>query len=157
WAQAFDEKFTNIFAVEDAISARIAQVMAPKLTDDERARVAKHYTEDPAAHELYLLGRFNLNKFTPDGTKLARQYFEQAIAKDTRYALAYAGLAESYAFGEIGLPPQEAFPKARDAASRAIELDETVGGAHAALAQVAFLWDWNWSSAEKEFRRAIEL
>lgn len=157
WARAFDEKFTDIFAVEDAISNQIAKAMTPKLTEDERARVAKHYTQDPAAHELYLQGRFYLNKFTGDGTKLARQYFEQAIAKDANYALAYSGLAESYAFGEIGLPPEEAFPKARDAATKAIELDETVGEAHAALAQVGFLWDWDWTAAEQQFKRAIEL
>ncbi len=157
WAHAFDEKFTDIFAVEDAISEQIAQAITPKLTEDERARLAKHYTDDPAAHELYVQGRFYLNKFTQDGTKLARQYFEQAIAKDAGYALAYAGLAESYAFGEIGLPPEEAFPKARDAATTAVELDETVGEAHAALAQVAFLWDWDWAAAEKQFKRALEL
>jgi DNA-binding winged helix-turn-helix (wHTH) protein/TolB-like protein/Tfp pilus assembly protein PilF len=157
WAHAFDEKFTDIFAVEDAISGQIAQAITPKLTEDERARLAKHYTDDPAAHELYLQGRFHLNKFTQEGTQLARQYFEQAIAKDPGYALAYAGLAESYAFGEIGLPPAEAFPKARDAATKAIELDETVGEAHAALAQVAFLWDWDWDAAEKQFKRALEL
>ncbi len=157
WAHAFDEKFTDIFAVEDAISERIAQAMTLKLTEDEKARVAKHYTDDPAAHESYLQGRFYLNKFTEDGTKLAREYFEQAIAKDSHYAEAYSGLAESYAFGEIGLPPEEAFPKARDAATSALDLDETVGEAHAALAQVAFLWDWDWSAAEKQFKRAIEL
>ncbi len=157
WAQAFDENFTDIFAVEDAISEQIARAITPKLTEDERARLAKHYTDDPAAHELYLQGRFYLNKFTRDGTKLAREYFEQAIAKDAGYALAYAGLAESYAFGEIGLPPAEAFPKARDAATKAVELDETVGEAHAALAQVAFLWDWDWAAAEKQFKRALEL
>lgn len=157
WAHAFDEKFTDIFGVEDAISEQIAQAVSPQLTADERAQIAKHYTEDPAAHELYLQGRFYLNKFTPDGTRLARQYFEQATARDTRYALAYSGLAESYAFGEIGLSPAEAFPKARDAATRAIEIDETVGEAHAALAQVAFLWDWDWEAAGKQFKRALEL
>ena len=157
WAHAFDEKFTDIFAVEDAISEQIAQAMTLRLTLDEQARLAKHYTEDPTAHEFYLQGRFYLNKFSEDGTKLARKYFEQAIAKDSHYAQAYSGLAESYAFGEIGLSPAEAFPKARDAATRALDLDETVGEAHAALAQVAFLWDWNWSAAEKQFRRAIEL
>jgi DNA-binding winged helix-turn-helix (wHTH) protein/TolB-like protein/Tfp pilus assembly protein PilF len=157
WARAFDEKSTDIFAVEDAISEQIAEAMTPQLTADERARVAKHYTADPAAHDLYLQGRFYLNKFTQDGTKLAREYFEQAIARDPRYALSYSGLAESYAFGEIGLPPQEAFPKARDAATKAIELDETVGQAHAALAQVAFLWDWDWAAADKQFKRALEL
>jgi DNA-binding winged helix-turn-helix (wHTH) protein/TolB-like protein/Tfp pilus assembly protein PilF len=157
WARAFDEKSTDIFAVEDAISEQIAEAMTPQLTADERARVTKHYTDDPAAHDLYLQGRFYLNKFTQDGTKLAREYFEQAIARDSRYALSYSGLAESYAFGEIGLPPQEAFPKARDAATKAIELDETVGQAHAVLAQVAFLWDWDWAAADKQFKRALEL
>jgi DNA-binding winged helix-turn-helix (wHTH) protein/TolB-like protein/tetratricopeptide (TPR) repeat protein len=157
WAHAFDEKSTDIFAVEDAISEKIAQAMTLKLTEGERARLAKHYTEDPAAHEFYLQGRFYLNKFTEDGTKLARKYFEQAIAKDSHYAEAYSGLAESYAFGEIGLPPEEAFPKARDAATRALDLDETVGEAHAALAQVDFLWDWDWPAAEKQFKRALEL
>lgn len=156
WARAFDEKSTDIFSVEDAISEQIAEAMTPQLTEDERARVAKHYTDDPAAHELYLQGRFYLNKFTQDGTKLAREYFEQAIARDPRYALSYSGLAESYAFGEIGLSPQEAFPKARDAATKAIELDETVGEAHAALAQVAFLWDWDWTAADKQFKTALE-
>jgi tetratricopeptide (TPR) repeat protein len=128
-----------------------------KLTEDERSRLGKRFTVDPAAHELYLQGRFYLNKFTEDGTKLARKYFEQAIARDSHYALAYSGLAESYAFGEIGLPPEAAFPKARDAATSALDLDETVGEAHAALAQVCFLWDWDWPAAEKQFKRALEL
>jgi len=157
WASKFDEKFTNILSVEDAISMHVVQAMTVKLTEDERSRLGKHYTVDPAAHELYLQGRFYLNKFTEDGTKLARKYFEQAIARDSHYALAYSGLAESYAFGEIGLPPEEAFPKARDAATRALDLDETVGEAHAALAQVGFLWDWDWPAAEKQFKRALEL
>ena len=157
WAGKFDEKFTNILSVEDAISMHVAQAMTLRLTEDERSRLGKHYTIDPAAHELYLQGRFYLNKFTEDGTKLARKYFEQAIARDSHYGLAYSGLAESYAFGEIGLPPEEAFPKARDAATRALEIDETLGEAHAALAQVAFLWDWDWPAAEKQFKRALEL
>ena len=157
WAQAFDERFTNIFAVEDAISEAVARAMTRSLTTDERVRLAKHYTDDPEAHELYLQGRFYLNKFTEDGTKLARKYFEQAIARDPRYALAYSGLAESYAFGEIGLPPEDAFPKAREAAVKALDLDETLGEAHAVLAQVGFLWDWDWFAAEKQFKRALEL
>ena len=157
WASAFDEKFKDILAVEDAISEHVAQAMMLKLTEAERAQLGKHSTMDPVAHELYLQGRFYLNKFTEDGTKLARQYFEKAIERDSDYAPAYSGLAESYAFGEIGLPPEEAFPKARDAATRALDLDEGLGEAHAALAQVAFLWDWDWAAAEKQFRRASEL
>lgn len=157
WASKFDEKFTNILSVEDSISMHVAQAMTVKLTEDERSRLGKHYTIDPAAHELYLQGRFHLDQFTEDGTKLARNYFEQAISLDAHYALAYSGLAESYAFGEIGLPPAEAFPKARDAATRALDLDEAVGEAHAALGQVAFLWDWDWPAAETQFKRALEL
>jgi tetratricopeptide (TPR) repeat protein len=157
WSHAFDEQFTNLFSVEDTISERIAQNMILKLSEDERARFAKHYTNNPQAHEFFLQGRFYLNKFTEDGTRLARQYFQKAIDQDSRYAQAYAGLAESYAFGEIGLPPDQAFPKARDAATRALEIDDTLGEAHAALAQVAFLWDWDWAAADKQFKRAIEL
>lgn len=157
WSHTFDERFTDIFAVEDAISEKIAQEMTLKLTEDERARLAKHHTDDPQAHEFYLQGRFNLNKFTEDGTRLARQYFQQAIDRDSVYAQAYGGLAESFAFGEIGLPPEQAFPKARAAATKAIEVDDAIGEAHAALAQVAFLWDWDWPAAETQFRRALEL
>lgn len=157
WAQAFDERFTNIFAVEDAISEAVARAMTRSLTTDERTRLTKHYTDNPEAHELYLQGRFYLNKFTEDGTKLARKYFEQAIARDPHYALAYSGLAESYAFGEIGLPPQDAFPKAREAAVKALDLDESLGEAHAVLAQVGFLWDWDWAAGEVQFKRALEL
>src|SRR5262249_12757788 len=157
WAHSFDETFTNIFTVEDAISEQIVQEMTLKLSQGERARLARHYTEDLQAHESYLQGRFNLNKFTADGTRLARQYFQRAIDEDPHYGQAYAGLAESYAFGEIGLPPADAFPKAREAATSALEIDDTLGEAHAAFAQVAFLWDWDWGAAEKQFKRALEL
>jgi adenylate cyclase len=98
-----------------------------------------------------------LNQFSEEGTKLARQYFEQALQKDAEYAEGYAGLAESYAFGEIGLPANEAFPKARHTAEKAIALDDELGGPHAALAQVAFLWDWDWTTADQQFRRALDL
>lgn len=157
WANAFDVPATNIFSIEDTISEHVVQSLTLKLSEAEQARLGNHSTADPVAYELYLQGRFYLNNFTEDGTKLARKYFEQAIARDSHYAPAYSGLAESYAFGEIGLPSEEAFPKARDAASRALELDETLGEAHAVLAQVGFLWDWDWSAAEKQFKRALEL
>ena len=157
WANAFDVPATNIFSIEDTISEHVVQALTLKLSEAEQARLGNHSTADPVAYELYLQGRFYLNNFTEDGTKLARKYFEQAIARDSHYAPAYSGLAESYAFGEIGLPSEEAFPKARDAATRALELDETLGEAHAVLAQVGFLWDWDWSAAEKQFKRALEL
>jgi TolB-like protein/DNA-binding winged helix-turn-helix (wHTH) protein/tetratricopeptide (TPR) repeat protein len=157
WANVFDGPFTNIFSVEDEISEHVVQSLTLKLSEAEQAQLGKRSSADPAAYELYLQGRFYLNNFTEDGTKLARKYFEQAIARDSRYAQAYSGLAESYAFGEIGLPSEEAFPKARDAATKALELDETLGEAHGVLAQVGFLWDWDWPAAEKQFKRALEL
>ncbi len=157
WANTFDGPFTNIFSVEDVISKQVVESLTLKLSEAENLRLHKHETSNTAAYELYLQGRFHLNDFTEGGTKLARKYFEQAIAQDARYAPAYSGLAESFAFGEIGLRPEEAFPKARDAATKALELDETQGEAHAVLAQVGFLWDWNWTAADKEFKKALQI
>jgi TolB-like protein/thioredoxin-like negative regulator of GroEL len=157
WAETFDEQFSNVFAVEERLSRDLAEALTLNLSAAEIARVEKHSTQDAGAYALYLNGRFCLNRFTEDGTKLAREYFRRAIDKDPDYAQAYAGLAESFAFGEIGLPPGEAFPQAREAVTRALRLDASLGEAHAVLAQVKFLDEWDWSGAEQEFRLAIAL
>lgn len=157
WAGEFDEQFTDIFAVEDRLSRNLTEALTLSLSTDELAQVEKHYTRDAEAYALYLNGRFSLNRFTEDGTKLAREYFRKAIEKDPNYSQAYAGLAESFAFGEIGLPPEQAFPQAREAATRALKLDASLGEAHAVLAQVEFLNEWNWGGAEREFRLALAL
>ncbi|HEX8458982.1 MAG TPA: protein kinase [Pyrinomonadaceae bacterium] len=157
WAGEFDEQFTDIFAVEDRLSRNLTEALTLRLSNDERAQVEKHYTQDAEAYALYLNGRFSLNRFTEDGTKMAREYFRKAIERDPNYSQAYAGLAESFAFGEIGLSPEQAFPQAREAATHALALDSSLGEARAVLAQVEFLDAWDWTGAEREFKLALRL
>jgi len=130
-----------------------------RLSGAEQGRVTKHYTENPEAYQLYLKGRFYWNKRTGDAAKKAIEYFQQAIEIDPNYALAYAGLADAYEllnlFGDAS--PQEAFPKAKTAAKRALELDESLAEAHTSLASSLFFYDRNYAEAAREYRRAIEL
>jgi tetratricopeptide (TPR) repeat protein len=121
--------------------------------------VAKRPTQNVEAYELYLKGRYYWNKRTEEGFRRAIEYFGEATEKDRNYGLAYAGLADSYILlGEYGLlPAKEAYAKAREAATKALELDDTLAEAHAALADVKIDYDWDWAGAEREFRRAIEL
>src|SRR5713226_5381496 len=119
----------------------------------------KRYTENPEAHQLYLKGRYLWNRRTGETLKRAAEYFQQAIDKDPGYALAWAGLADCYAvysFYDV-LPPREAAPKAKEAASKALELDDTLAEPHAALGYVKTHYEWDWAGAEREFKRAIEL
>jgi DNA-binding winged helix-turn-helix (wHTH) protein/TolB-like protein/Tfp pilus assembly protein PilF len=157
WAGKFDEQFTNIFAVQDRISEQVARALTPGGAGKEL--LTKRYTENSEAHQLYLKGRFFWNKRTVDGLKKGVGYFEEAVEKDPSYALAYVGLADSYSLlSEYdGLPPQQAYPEARKAATRALELDEELAEAHAALASIKAAYDWDWPGAEREYRRAIEL
>jgi len=130
-----------------------------KLSGAEQGRVTKHYTENPEAYQLYLKGRFYWNKRTGDAAKKAIEYFQQAIEIDPNYALAYAGLADAYQLLNLfaDASPQEAFPKAKAAAKRALELDETLAEAHASLASSLFSYDRNYAEAAREYQRAIEL
>jgi TolB-like protein/DNA-binding winged helix-turn-helix (wHTH) protein/Flp pilus assembly protein TadD len=159
WASRFDEKLTDIFTVQDSISERVAGVLAVKLTGEEKERLTKHYTESAEAHQLYLMGRYHLNRLTDDGFAKSLEYFQQAIEKDPNFALAYTGMAQSYnALGNFNvLRPNEVFPKARSAAMTAVKLDDLLAEAHTALAVVKLTYDWDWSGAEREFKRAIEL
>ena len=159
WAGQFDEKFTDIFAVQDAISERVASALALQLTGDEQKELKRHYTENAEAYQLYLYGRFYRNKRTEVGSRTAIEYFEKAIAKDPNYALAYSGLSESYiglsVFGSM--PPKEVFPKAYAAALKALELDDGIAESHVAMAHFKAQSERDWDGAEKEYRRAIEL
>jgi adenylate cyclase len=121
--------------------------------------VAKHYTENVDAYEFYLKGRYFLDKRTPDGVKKSIDYFQQATEKDSKYALAFAGLAESYVIFAVraDMPPQDSYQKAKTAAMRALEIDDTIAEAHTALAHVRCWYDWDWPGAESEFKRDIEL
>jgi tetratricopeptide (TPR) repeat protein len=129
-----------------------------KLSGEEQKRLTKSYTENTEAFQLYLQGRYYWNKATEDGLKKAIEYFQQAIEKDPNYALAYAGLADSYwGISDAYLPTKEAMPKAETAALKALQMDDSLAEAHTSLAVVKFEYRWDWSGAEKGFKRAIEL
>lgn len=158
WAERFDEKFTDIFAVEDSISEQVAKALAPKLTGEEKRLLAKRYTENIKAYEAFLKGRYFLEKRTTEGCKKGIEYFEQAIAIDPKYALAYAGLANCYlVFGNYKLlSTLESNEKAEEAILKALELDRELAEAHSSLASLRTR-QWDWSAAEREYKNAIEL
>jgi len=159
WAGSFDEKFTDIFSVQDAVAQRVAETLALKLSGERAGRLTRHYTEDTEAYQLYLKGQFFWNKFTPEATKTAIGYFDQAIARDPNYALAHVGLGNAY--GVLGvngwLPPKDAFPKAEAAAKRALEIDDGLAEAHSSLGATELFYEWDWAAAERELLRAIDL
>jgi TolB-like protein/DNA-binding winged helix-turn-helix (wHTH) protein/Tfp pilus assembly protein PilF len=157
WAESFDESFTDIFAIEDAISEKVAQALAVKLGQGERQRLDRRYTANLEAYRNYLDGRYSEFRFTPDGLNRAISYFDRAIEIDPSYALAYAGLADAYTTAsDWVLSPREALPKAEAAARRALEFDDGLAEAHGALAH-AHLHEWRMADAGKEFARALAL
>ena len=162
WADKFDRNLTDLFAVESDIAARITDTLQARLTAPERHAIAARPTENSEAYELYLKGRFYWNKRTEEGVRKAIEYCQQAIEKDPTYALAYTGIADCYSLEglhiDVGsLSPHEAIPKAKAAAMKALELDDTLAEAHTSLAFIRLNYDWDWSGAESEFRHAIEL
>jgi TolB-like protein/thioredoxin-like negative regulator of GroEL len=159
WADTYDRKLTDIFAVESEIATKIADTLQARFTGSEKNSISKKPTENAHAHELYLKGRYFWNKRTGEDLKRAAQYFTQATAADPNYALAYAGLADAYVLmPNLGAgAPWEAFPKAETAARRALQLDENLAEAHTSLACVLWYHDLDYTAAEKEFQRAIAL
>jgi TolB-like protein/Flp pilus assembly protein TadD len=158
WAGKFDENFTDIFSVEDAIAERVAESLSLHLNAEERSLLKKHYTENPEAHEFYLKGRYYANKFTLDNFYKAIESFNRALECDPEYALAYAGIAEAnWIAADLYLNPKEALPTVKKAAAKAIEMDAGLAEGHTFFAAALQSMDWNWGEAEKHFRRAIEL
>jgi DNA-binding winged helix-turn-helix (wHTH) protein/TolB-like protein/Flp pilus assembly protein TadD len=159
WTGQFNEKMTDIFAVQDSISERVASALAVKLSGKEIGQLARHHTESADAYQLYLMGRYHLNRLTDDGFLKSLEYFQQAIDKDANFAAAYTGMAQSYnALGDFNvLLPKDVGPKARLAALTALKLDDTSAESHTALAVTELTYDWDWAAAEQEFKRAIEL
>jgi TolB-like protein len=159
WAETYDRKLTDIFAVESEIAKAIAETLQAKLTGAEKSSIAKAPTANPEAYELYLKGRFFWNKRTGPDLRKAIGYFDQAISKDSNYALAYAGLADSYlllpAFGAAS--PQDSIPQAKAAAKHALELDDLLAEAHASSARILSGYDFAFDRSIKEFERAIQL
>jgi len=159
WADTFDRKLTDIFAVESEISKSIAATLQAKLSGSEQSAIAARPTENTEAYQLYLKGRFFWNKRTGQNLNKAADYFNQAIAADRKYALAYVGLADAYVLMPLygAGAPQDCYPKAKAAAKKALELDDASAEAHTSLAQVYCYYDLDYPQAIREFQRAIEL
>ena len=160
WGEQYNRKLTDILAVQTEIAKAITDKLELRLTGEQAERLAKHYTENTEAYQLYLKGRYHWNKRNPEGFRKALEYFQQAIEKDPTYALAYTGLSDTYTTGSglyLGLPSKEAYPRGRAAALKALEIDDSLAEAHISLASAKFEYDWEWAAAEKEFLRGLEL
>lgn len=155
WAEQFDEKSTDIFSVQDAISERVAAALKIRLTENRK----KHSTENIDAHQLYMRGRFHIAKLTPPDLRASIPYFEQAIELDPGYALAYTGLSQAY--GVLGITGEmattEAFPKANAAGQKAMGLNDELGEAHVSICMGKFWYEWDWQGAESSCLRALEI
>ena len=159
WGEQYNRRLADIFAVEEDISREISEKLRLRLSRDDRTLLGKRYTESTDAYQDYLKGRYHLNRLTEDGLKRAIEYFDRAIQRDRNYALAYTGLADSFGLlGFMGLAPAaEVMPKAKEAAGRAIAIDDRLPEAHASLGGIFKNYDWDWAGAEREFRKALEL
>lgn len=159
WTNSYDRPDQDMLSIESEVAGNVAGALAPRLLPAERARLVAPDATSFEAHEAFLNGRYQWNKRTPEGFMKSIAFYEQAIAKDPNYATAYAGLADTYIMlGFYGIAkPSDSFAKSKQAASRALELDNTLAEAHATLADVKLHYDYDWKGAGEEFRRAIEL
>ena len=161
WAETYEGNTEDVLRLQDAVARAIVAEIRIKLEPEEKARLGKSPSVNPAAYEAYLRGRYHFfDRWTKEGFVAASHYFEEAIAKDPHYAPAYAGLADYYTLGRFTgqpLPNREAMERARELAAKALQLDDGSADAHIAMANVLFRYDWNWAEAEKEFKRGIEL
>lgn len=158
WAEQYRRKSGDIFELEADIAKQISEHLKLRLSGEQRQGLAKRYTNNPEAYELYLRGRFYWNQRSLDGMKKGIECFVQAIRKDADYALAYAGMADCYMMLSMySLPPREFVPKARISITRALQIDNNLAEAHASLGSLLFWYDWDFIRAEQEFKRAIEL
>jgi serine/threonine-protein kinase len=155
WGDQYDRPKADLLAVQEGIAEEILDKIQPRLSGAERERVTKQHTENAEAYQIYLQGRYHWNKGTIDGYKRAIDYFQQAIGKDPKYALAYTGLADSYLL--LGSYWVEALPDAKTAAVRALAIDDTLAEAHVALGHIKLWLDWDWPAAERELKLAISL
>lgn len=158
WSEQVDRPGSDIIGVQEAISRGVSERLRPGLSPQEQARVSRRDTDDPEAYRLYLRGRYHWSKLTPEGWSKGIESFQQAIDRDPAYARAHAGLADCYNLrGIFGLlPARDAFPRAKQAATRALEIAPAMAEAHTSLGLVAFYYDWNWEVADRELRQAIE-
>jgi Tfp pilus assembly protein PilF len=159
WSEKYDCEMKDIFAIQDEISLTIVDKLRVKLLHEEKEQLMKRFTEDVEAYNLYLKGRYFWNKRTKESFRKAMEFFKQSIEKDPNFTLAYSGLADSYNL--LGFynfaPPKEVFPKAKEAALKALKIDDTIAEAYASLAFVQLYYDWNWKDAHENFKKAVEL
>ena len=158
WGQHYSGKSADIISLQQQIAGDLAEKLRSKLSSPERQQVTKQGTQNPEAYELYLKGRYSWNKRTPSDIDNAISYFNQAIAKDPAYALAYSGIADAYTvLPSFGGAPGEAYPKSNAAARKALELDATLAHPHAVLGSNEMDYDWDFAGAEAEYKKALEL
>jgi serine/threonine-protein kinase len=158
WSETYNRKQTDLVTLQTDIARDVSGKIKTKLSGADEARVTRTYTTNPEAYQLYLKGNFHLSKYTEEGYQKGIEYYQQAIARDAKYALAYHGIATAYDFANGWyLPPREAEPKAKAAALKALELDETLAETHYLLGKIVFWYEWNWAAAEREWKRANEL
>ena len=159
WAGTFDEKFTDVFAVQDAISQKVADALALRLSGEEKSQLSKRYTDNIEAYQLYLTGRYHYARLIPPEIRAAMTFYQQAIDRDPKYALAYFGLAEANRSLAItsDVPSKDSLPQAKTAAQKALAIDDSLAEAHASLSFSLVWFDWDWAAAERESQRAISL
>ena len=157
WTGRFDETYANIFGVQDRISRQVASTLILDVDADALNRVRRRETRDSEAYDLYTRAREQWSRRTPDSIRRAINLFERTLELDPNFPLAYAGMANAYALTASGLLPSERFPQAKEAAFKALALDENLAEAHNALAFISYKWDWQWATAERHFKRAIAL
>ncbi|MCH7987103.1 MAG: protein kinase [Acidobacteria bacterium] len=158
WGEQYNRPMADIFALQEEITREIFRQLRMKLTPEDESRLARRDTENTEAYQLYLKGRYYWNKRTEEALRKGLEYFGQAIEQDPGYALAYVGLSESYiVLADRGMPSKIAFPKAKMAVAKALELDDTLGEVHVSLAVIKDTYEWDWVAAEREYKRAIEL
>ena len=159
WSQRFDREIKDIFEIQDEIANQITEALKTRLSQDAQPILLKRRTENVEAYDLYLRGRCQWNKRSGEGLQRSLEYFELALAQDPGYAPAYSGIADYHiAVASWGLAtPTDAWPKAKEAAERALAIDDTLAEAHASMGTIHMWYEWNWSAAEQDFRRAIDL
>lgn len=158
WGASYHRKLADLLAIQQEITKDISDKLRRKLSGEDERQFAKRLTTNPEAYQLYLKGRYFAEKLTQEGVNKGIEYFHQAIGLDPSYALAYEGLAYAYYTGnDFFLTPQESMPKAKEAAGKALQLDDTLAEAHADMGMILFWYDYDWNAAERELRRAIEL
>jgi len=159
WGGQYNRKPEDVFALQEDLSREISEKLRLQLIVDEKQRLTKRHTEDAEAYRLYLKGRYHWNKRSPEGLQKAVEYFQQALDRDPAYSLAYAGLADTYAYLSFFnvVAPREAMPKAKTAAVKGLEIDKDLAEAHVSLGYVSFTYDGDWPAAGKHFEQALAL